>query len=119
MRLQASLVCAKKLSARNSHPILTVTTHFYRYETIYAVHFCREAKLNSLTQYIVDKKLPANLARRIRHFFNKYVLRRSAYDEDLFLQQLTETLRRECVMYLHRDVIDVRLQSQTLSYAPT
>jgi hypothetical protein len=71
-----------------------------------ASHFRREAKQNSLNQYILEKKLPIGLARRMRHFFHRYVLRRSAYDEDGFLTSLTESLRREVVLFLHRDVID-------------
>jgi CRP-like cAMP-binding protein len=76
------------------------------YEMINASHFRREAKTNALNQYIIEKQLPWSLARRVRNYFHRYILRRSAYDEEEFLSCLTESLRREVIMFLHRDVID-------------
>jgi hypothetical protein len=76
------------------------------YEMINASHYRREARTTGFNQYIIDRRLPFSLARRMRHFFNRYVLRRSAYNEELFMSELTDSLRREVTLFLHRDVID-------------
>jgi len=64
----------------------------------------RTKRQSEVSQYVKDRNLPTSLGRRIRHYFTRYLARKSAFSEEEILGELTEGLRRETTLFLKKDV---------------
>ncbi|KAA0160673.1 hypothetical protein FNF28_05372 [Cafeteria roenbergensis] len=64
-----------------------------------------QAKMSEVLEYLNDKGAPKNLARRVIKYYDYYLSRKSAFDEDVILEELSDTLRREVVLFINMDII--------------
>lgn len=64
-----------------------------------------QARMSQINTYIKQERLPTDLGRRLRVYYERYLQRRSAFDEEAILSELSDGLRREVVLVLNRDII--------------
>lgn len=76
------------------------------YGEIFSATVRKATRSQEVNQYLADINLPPTLARRLRHYFSKHVVKRAAYNEERLLASLSESLKREVILYLKRDIID-------------
>lgn len=65
-----------------------------------------EDRMEEVTKYMQDRHLPKYLWRRVKAYYMHYLSRKSAFDEDTILLELSDALRREVVLHLNKDIID-------------
>lgn len=64
-----------------------------------------QAKMSEVLEYLHDKGASKSLARRVIRYYDYYLSRKSAFDEDVILEELSDTLRREVVLFINMDII--------------
>ena len=72
------------------------------------VHASRVAfdnRMADVAAYVADARLPPALAARLTSYYERYLARRSAFDEDAILGELSEPLRREVVLHINAPAI--------------
>ena len=62
-------------------------------------------KMMEITQYMLERKLSMATQQKVRHFYAHYLARKSAFDENAILDDLSASLRQEVVMCLNGDVV--------------
>jgi CRP-like cAMP-binding protein len=62
-------------------------------------------RMDSINMYMQHRQLPQELKTRIRKYYAFYWSRQSVFDEAAVLSALPSHLRREVLLYLHRDMI--------------
>lgn len=58
-----------------------------------------------MDEYLRDKNLDPALANRVLSYYDKLMKRKSAFNEDAILAELSGSLRRAVVLHLNRDII--------------
>jgi len=64
-----------------------------------------EGKLRQVDEYLRDKNLDPALSHRVLVYYDKLMKRKSAFNEDAILAELSGSLRRAVVLHLNRDII--------------
>ena len=62
-------------------------------------------KMMEITQYMHERKLSIATQQKVRHFYAHYLARKSAFDENAILDDLSASLRQEVVLCLNGDVV--------------
>jgi len=62
-------------------------------------------KIDAVREYISYRKLPAELAHRIRRHYGDAWSRNQVYKEDEIMMELPQSLREECVLFVHQELI--------------
>jgi hypothetical protein len=62
-------------------------------------------KMREIAQYMHERKLSQDTQRRMRNYYGHYLARKSAFDEDAILSELSDSLRQEVIMCLNGDVV--------------
>jgi CRP-like cAMP-binding protein len=65
----------------------------------------RKEKIDEVNAYLKDRKLSRELRRKVQMYYEYYLDRKSAFDEEKILSELSGTLRRDIVMFLNRDIM--------------
>ena len=68
--------------------------------------FCIRLCALQVAEYVREQRLPKPLARRITEYYRQYLKRKSAFDEDRILGELSESLRREVLLFLNEDLVN-------------
>eukprot|EP00854_Cymbomonas_tetramitiformis_P030666 gene30666-38381_t len=58
-----------------------------------------------IKQYMQEQNLPKEVQMRVKKYYEHYLARKSVFDEEAILRELTPRLRQELLLYLHRDHI--------------
>ena len=59
----------------------------------------QSGKIQEVVDYLHERKVPADLFTRTCTQYEYYLSRKSAFDEDIILGELTESLRQEVCMF--------------------
>jgi len=62
-------------------------------------------KLTGITNYIQYRELPDEISSKIKRHYEYAWKRSQVYKEEEILKELPETLRTECALFIHRDII--------------
>ena len=62
-------------------------------------------KMREIAQYMHERKLSKTTQKRMRNYYSHYLARKSAFDEDAILADLSDSLRQEVVMHLNGDIV--------------
>ena len=62
-------------------------------------------KMREIAQYMHERKLTKSTQKRMRNYYGHYLARKSAFDEDAILADLSDSLRQEVVMHLNGDIV--------------
>lgn len=97
---------------------MELSTHFPPF--IFNVHWLirREVKRKEKSHYLAlililsilqfkqhERRLCRDLQKRVKQFYEYYLSRKSAFNEDIILAELSSSLRRQVVLFLNRDII--------------
>ncbi|OQS06854.1 tetrameric potassium-selective cyclic nucleotide gated channel-like [Thraustotheca clavata] len=63
-------------------------------------------KMDRVKDYMKERNLPKPLCARIRRYFDFYLVQKEQATEDTFLEDLSDDLRTQLVLHLHRDVVN-------------
>ena len=63
-------------------------------------------KVELVKNYIRERRLPEELSKSIIMYYEQYLYRKSAFDESALLKNLSESLKREIVMFENADIVD-------------
>jgi len=64
-----------------------------------------DERMRQVVKYLRDKNIDPALGNRVMSYFDKLLTRKSAFDEDSILSELSGSLRRAVVLHLNKDII--------------
>jgi CRP-like cAMP-binding protein len=62
-------------------------------------------KMAHVNNYLRERQLPLDLQKTIKTYYEQFLYRRSAFDESALLDNLSENLKREIIMFLNADIV--------------
>mmetsp|Transcript_139439 Transcript_139439/g.338746 ORF Transcript_139439/g.338746 Transcript_139439/m.338746 type:complete len:346 (-) Transcript_139439:39-1076(-) len=62
-------------------------------------------KMDEVVEYLRERNVTPELRKKIRKYYEYYLARKSAFDETAILSELSDSLKREAVMHLNKDII--------------
>lgn len=66
----------------------------------------RKQRMTQVKQFMRDRKFPTLLKGRVRQYFSYYLAKKSMFDEQVILDELSPNLRLEMVLHHYRDVVN-------------
>jgi CRP-like cAMP-binding protein len=78
-----------------AHLVARLDVSGYRYQ----------AKITEVLEYLHEKQVSKPVIRRVMRYYDYYLTRKSAFDEDLILAELSDSLRRDVVLFINMDII--------------
>eukprot|EP00854_Cymbomonas_tetramitiformis_P008696 gene8696-10318_t len=73
-------------------------------ETIDVRHAKFKRKMGELRDYMIDRKLPAELQHKIKVYYEQYLNKKSVFEEQAILSELSHTLRNKVVLHGNKDL---------------
>lgn len=62
-------------------------------------------KMDEVAEYLRERNVSPDLRKKIRRYYEYYLARKSAFDETAIMSELSDSLKREAIMHLNKDII--------------
>eukprot|EP00500_Bicosoecida_sp_ms1_P000160 CAMPEP_0203810142 /NCGR_PEP_ID=MMETSP0115-20131106/2759_1 /ASSEMBLY_ACC=CAM_ASM_000227 /TAXON_ID=33651 /ORGANISM="Bicosoecid sp, Strain ms1" /LENGTH=1752 /DNA_ID=CAMNT_0050718925 /DNA_START=358 /DNA_END=5612 /DNA_ORIENTATION=- len=62
-------------------------------------------KMDEVAEYLRERNITPDLRKKIRRYYEYYLSRKSAFDEATILSELSDSLKREAILHLNKDII--------------